>query len=115
MLYCGKCMLVTDNKKCPMCSNKKLVDVDVKDPVYLITKEMIWSDMICDVLDENNIPYLKHGNLGTALSVMFGESVEYYKFYVPYGEYEKTVEFMKELFPSDYDIDVEDIEIEVSP
>jgi len=114
MLYCGKCMLITDNKKCPLCGNKKLGNADLKDPVYLITKEMIWSDMICDALDEHNIPYLKHGNLGTALSVMFGVSVEYYKFYVPYGEYETALELMKHIFPSDYDIET-DIDDEFEP
>lgn len=98
-------MLLTDEIKCPLCGTKKLGDADMKDPVYLITKETIWSEMISDVLDENNIPYLKHGNLGPALSVMMGNIIEYCKFYVPFGEYDKSMELMKELFPSDYNID----------
>ena len=108
MPYCKKCMLMTDEAKCPLCSNKKLTEPDLKDPVYLITKEMIWSDLICGVLEENNIPYLKHGNLGTALSITLGYSVEYYRFYVPFGEYENALQYMKDIFPSDYDIDVEE-------
>ena len=111
MPYCKKCMLLTDEVKCPLCNSKKLADVDVKDPVYLITKEMIWSDMICEILGDNAIPYLKHGNLGTALSVMFGVTVEYYRFYVPFGEYEKAVQCMKDIFPSDYDIEVDEVSL----
>lgn len=103
MLYCRKCMIMTDEKKCPMCNMKKLTVLNDNEPVYLITKEMIWSDTISSVLEEHNIPYLKHGNLGTALSITLGYGVEYYKFYVPYGEYQTALQLMKEIFPSDFD------------
>lgn len=103
MLYCKKCMLMTDEKKCPMCNTKKLTELNDKEPVYLITKEMIWSDTISNVLEEHNIPYLKHGNLGPALSITLGYGVEYYKFYVPYCEYETALQLMHDIFPSDFD------------
>jgi predicted acetyltransferase len=56
----------------------------------------IFSGMIEDTLKENDIPYLKKGRIGAAMSIMGLSNLEDYNFYVPFAEHErakKLIEF----------------------
>ena len=68
------------------------------DPVYLTTKDIIWSGAVEDILKENNIPYLKQGSLGAGITARIGHSMETYQFYVPFGAYEKAKKLLAEFF-----------------
>ena len=98
MLYCEKCMMLCDEKKCPNCGIEKLRVPKENDPVFLMTKEGIWSGGIEEILKENSIPCLKQGIQGTALTIKMGDITETYQFFVPFGAYEKSKELLRHLF-----------------
>lgn len=99
MLYCDLCMLLSNAKECPNCGGTKLRSVAANDPVYLLTKDSIWSGMVEDLLNQNSIPFLKQGTLGAGLAAKTGYATETYKFYVPQGVYETAVELIASVFP----------------
>lgn len=97
MLYCSNCMLLVDENVCYNCGKKKLCEPKPNDPVYLITKDFFVSAIVEDVLNQNHIPFLKQGTLGSVISIGFGCAVENYQFYVPFGFYEKSKELVSEI------------------
>jgi len=98
MLYCKRCNLLCANKKCDRCASNKLCEPKENDPVYLITKNVVWSGGIEDILTENNIPYLKKGLLGAGIASRTGYGMENYQFYVPFGAYKKSRELLAAIF-----------------
>ena len=98
MLHCKNCMLLCSGNVCPNCGTKDLCEPKDDDPVYLTTKDVIWSGAIEDILKKNHIPYLKRGLLGTALALKMGYGAEHYQFFVPYTAYEKSQELLGAIF-----------------
>ena len=98
MLYCEKCMLLAPDNVCSSCKNRNVRDVKENDPVYLTTKDAIWSGVIEDMLTKNNIPYLKNGFFGAGITSTMGYSMEMYKFFVPFGAYKKSKELLSDAF-----------------
>ena len=98
MKYCETCMILTDDDNCPSCGTHKLHAPKENDPVYLMTREAIWSGGIEETLKENGIPCLKKGLHGAGVTERIGGyTTESYSFYVPYGAYQKS----KEIFDID--------------
>lgn len=85
MLYCKKCQYIYEGSACPICGKSKGSEPENDDPCYLVEKEIIWADMLKNVLDDNNIPYITKGRLGAAMSVNLGSMFERERFYVPYA------------------------------
>ena len=98
MLYCKPCKLLCADEKCGRCGNKKLHEPKANDPVYLITKDILWSGGIEELLTANNIPYLKEGLLGAGVTARIGYGMESYQFYVPFGAYKKSKELLADIF-----------------
>lgn len=97
MMYCQKCKVLTDSSdKCLFCETKKIREPKINDEIYLTTQKPIFSGMFEDLLKQNKIPYLKQGKLGAALAIKAG-LFEEYKFFVPFGAYEKSKELLKYL------------------
>jgi len=84
--------------KCGHCGSNKLREPKENDPVYLITKNIVWSGGIEDILTENNIPYLKKGLLGAGVASRTGYGMEDYKYFVPFGAYKKSKELLAAIF-----------------
>ena len=53
MLYCEKCRRNTEEDRCPECGRKKLREIREDDPCFLIERDVIWSEVIEDILKEN--------------------------------------------------------------
>jgi len=98
MFYCEKCKLLCTDDECMNCGNKKLYEPKENDPVYLITKDVMWSGTVEDILNQNNIPYLKEGLLGAGITSKAGYAVENYQFFVPFGAYKKSKELLTNIF-----------------
>ena len=100
MLYCEKCRSLFDINVCPFCGNKKVRDPKENDAVYLTAKNSLFSGMLKDVLTKNHIPYmdLRRGSVGSFVSNVPSGFSEEYRFYVPYGAYEKAKELLEEFF-----------------
>jgi len=89
MLYCPNCMeLTSDTKKCSLCGSK-LREARADDPVYLVTKDHIFTGSIEEILAKNNIPCLKKPLYGAGLANRTGYA-EIYRIYVPFGLYGKA-------------------------
>ena len=117
MLYCEICMILIepDEERCPECKNRKLRPPNGNDPVYLLSKELLWSGGIEDVLRENGIPCLKKSAQGSIVNVIFGQFGDVIGFYVPFAALEKSKEllagFMEEGEPEGEELP-EDLEYE---
>jgi hypothetical protein len=98
MRYCKKCKLLCSGEECEGCGNNKLCDPKENDTVYLITKDVIWSGAIEDILTKNDIPYLKQGLLGAGVTSKVGYAMENYQFFVPFGAYNKSKELLANIF-----------------
>ena len=98
MLYCKKCMALSQTDKCEKCGSSKLVVPLENDPVYLVNKDPMWAGVACDVLKTNEIPYIKKSFLGEGLAFQVGYYLENYDIYVPYGLYEEAKELLSEIF-----------------
>ena len=95
MKYCERCMLLAEDNNCPKCNSQKLREPIENDPVFLMTREAIWSGGIEETLKENGIPCLKRGLHGAGFTEHIGGfTTESYLFYVPYGALEKSRELL---------------------
>lgn len=101
MNYCGKCYHVFKQEQCPYCQNRKTRKVTAEDLCFLIEKQLIWTEIIKQVLEENEIPYQYQGDKGAGLAIKMGPYLENYQFYVPYEYLEKAKALMNNLFPDD--------------
>lgn len=98
MFYCEKCKLLCTDSECTNCGNKKLCEPKENDPVHLITKDAIWSGGIEELLKENGIPCLKQGIQGAGITAKLGYLTETYRFFVPFGAYEKSKELLEDIY-----------------
>jgi hypothetical protein len=89
--------LVSENA-CPNCGNEKIKKAQNNDPVYIITKDAIMAASIEDILNENDIPFLKKGLVGAGITSRIGFTKEIYEFFVPYSAYGKAKELLYNFF-----------------
>ena len=97
-MYCEKCCILFDNVICPRCGSTRVRPEQPDDPCLLTEKSQIWSDMLADVLEKQQIPFLRKGKLGAALMMQVGSFFETYRFYVPAGQLQRAAEIVEELF-----------------
>lgn len=101
MFYCEDCKLANNENKCFNCSKKNLPEIKSNNAVYLTSKDAIWSATLEDILDRNEIPFIKNGTQGAGITSEIGFGGEYYHFYVPYGAYEEAKEIVDSIFFKD--------------
>ncbi len=65
--------------------------------VLLTEKELIWAEMLMEVLGDNDIPYARLPVLGAAFSMRTG-TPERLRIYVPADKKARAEELMAELF-----------------
>lgn len=97
MLYCEDCKSLTADSECPSCGSKKLREAKENDPVYLLTKDAVFAASIEDILAQNDISCLKNPLLGAGFVARTG-CPEFYKFFVPFGAYNKAEELLYNFF-----------------
>lgn len=98
MKYCDKCYSVFETIKCPNCNNRKVREVLEDDYCFLIEKEVLWAEMLMEVFEKENIPYIAYPTYGAGLSIKMGLYSEIFKFYVPYQFLNKAVLIVKNMF-----------------
>ncbi len=99
MLYCPKCKKLSESSRCEHCGNKKLTEPTADTPVFLISKNPLWSGMIEDVLEDNSVPFLKKIAHGDGITeAILGYGMEVYSFYVPYERLNEAHELVFPLF-----------------
>ena len=98
MLYCEKCHYLSKNETCSNCGDKKLRIVDDEDYYFLIEKEMIWAEMLKEILEKNNIDFISSPVLGAGITTKIGIASETYQFYVRYAQYKEAQKLIEMMF-----------------
>lgn len=81
-------------------SNENTNDISRKkepggnEPFLLTETDRMRADMIEPILKDSGIPYERRGVLGAGVTINAGARLETYRFYVPYGAYEKCKELL---------------------
>ena len=97
-LYCEECNLVFTGERCPCCGGKRVRPPKGEDLCFLVEKEMIWSDLLSEVLRDNGIPFLKKGRMGAGLAMQAGFLGEHFRFYVNYENLAEAAALVDALF-----------------
>ncbi len=84
-MYCEKCKVLFDGRVCPQCGSSKVREPKDNDECFLTEKEMIWGEMLADVLNENHIPFYYKKTLGAGMAMKVGPNSERYRFFVPFS------------------------------
>ena len=98
MLYCEKCHYLSKDEKCNNCGDKKLRMVHDEDYCFLIEKEMIWAEMLKEILEKNKIDFVSSPVLGAGITTRIGIASETYQFYVRYTQYKEAQELIEMMF-----------------
>lgn len=101
-MYCERCCFAFEGDTCPLCGRRKLRPAGAEDLCLLAEKEQIWSEMLADVLRQNNIPFLRKAVLGAAITLRTGLSQERYRFFVAYRDLRRAKGAVEQLFGDDY-------------
>ena len=99
MNYCPRCQILT-REKCPVCG-RRTRPVEPTDPVLFLMADNLRADMAEPVLEANEIPYARMGNLGAGLTMYTSPAFETFRFYVPYEILPKARELITETFGED--------------
>lgn len=99
-MYCEKCQALTpeNEKGCLRCGENARRQPQPEDYCFLVEKEMMWGEMLADVLEQNEIPFEIKRALGAGLAVTLGPLSERYAFFVPYRCYDRAQQIVEELF-----------------
>ena len=100
MYYCQHCGVLIDASSCPFCGNKSVREPRKNDFCFVVEKEAIWAGLFSDVLSQNEIPFITKRALGAGFSMKVGPMLERFRFYVPYGYYERAKELEEDTFPA---------------
>lgn len=99
MLFCEKCNLLTNDKRCPNCRTKKLRDVRDDDFCYFADLHSMYFEMFEEALKNNNVdvvgvPYYP----GNAVVFSNAGRADGRKVYVRYKNLDVATEIYNELF-----------------
>lgn len=97
-MYCEKCSISFETNCCPACGNKSVRTPLPDDMCFLTEKELLWSEMLEDVLKQNNIPVLTKKMLGIGMALKIGPMSERVRFYVPYSYLQESEMIVEGLF-----------------
>lgn len=97
-MYCERCKIVFEGNECPKCGNKKVKEPAGDDLCFLVEKEVIWGEMLADVLKQKDIPFYHKNVLGTGFALRAGSQFERYKFFVPYSHFSYAKSIVDDLF-----------------
>lgn len=86
--YCNHCYLVHKEERCPSCRERNQLSTP-EDLIFYIEADYFLSPRVEDFLKEEEIPYLKKGELGAGLALKIGYSFEQNLFFIPLAAYKK--------------------------
>ena len=83
---------------CKNCGHKLLKPIKKDDYCFLTEKEMIYAEMLKEVLDNYHIPYICEPFMGVGLALKVSIMRESYQFFVPYQYYDESLKIVNEKF-----------------
>ena len=99
MKYCPRCQILAQ-EKCPVCG-RRTREVEATDPVLFLITDNIHADMAEPVLEDQEIPFARMGNLGAGLTMYTSPNFETFRFYVPFEALSRARRVMTETFGED--------------
>ena len=107
-LYCENCGILTELSRCPVCSNRELRVPLASDYCFLTEKELLWSNVLEELLTDNGIPCVTKNALGAGLTSKIGAMQERTRFYVPYLKLKTARALEEEFFAAKFEGSLED-------
>ena len=98
MYYCERCRSLNENDCCDICGKSHLKEVEPDDKCFLIEKEVMWAEMLIEVLENNQIPYTYTTSMGAGMALKVGPLFERYQIFVPYAYIEQARDCVRTLF-----------------
>lgn len=113
LLYCPECKRLYDEaEKCPVCGKRRGREPQADDPCFLISVGAIWSEMVADLLKQNEIPFEQKSSKGAALAMLTGLLGETFDYYVAFDRYGEAKELTDAFFAQSESEAEEEIEEE---
>lgn len=100
-MYCANCNLLTDASRCPACDSRRLRLPNSQDYCFLVKKDILWAEILEDVLKQNRIPVVTRMAHSTAVLLRSNPLNQEVLFYVPYGWLERAKELEQSLFDAE--------------
>lgn len=114
-MYCEKCGICFETNCCPACGSKNVRTPQPDDMCFLTEKELLWSEMLEDILRQNHVPFLTKKALGIGMALKVGLMRERVRFYVPYSHLQEAQMIIESLFsvPKDGDCDENQVDWQI--
>ena len=96
--YCPRCRALSTGERCPRCGNAELTEPTADELCFLTQQPYLWSEMLADVLRQNDIPVFTQNYLGAGMTSKIGSMMEQVSFYVPYSRFSEADDLVKTLF-----------------
>ena len=95
---CPRCRALSTGERCPRCGNAELTEPTADELCFLTQQPYLWSEMLADVLRQNDIPVFTQNYLGAGMTSKIGSMMEQVSFYVPYSRFSEADDLVKTLF-----------------
>lgn len=99
MRYCEACKTAFEGARYPTCGNADARAARDGDECFLTEQDMIFGEMLADVLKQNGVPFYYKPMLGAGLTMKVGLYKERYRFFVPYEHFAQAQQVLDALFP----------------
>ena len=113
LLYCPNCKrLYNEEEKCPVCGKRKGREPQADDPCFLMSVGTIWTEMVSDLLKQNEIPFEQVSSKGAAIAMLTGLLGETFDYYVTFDRYGEAKELTDAFFAQNREEETEETETE---
>lgn len=95
---CPRCQSLSEGVACARCGYGPLQVPEADSLCFLTKQPALWSEMLEDVLRQNDIPVFTQNDLGAGLTSKIGSIMERVSFYVPFSRFSEAEDLVKTLF-----------------
>lgn len=97
-MYCERCGTIFEANRCPDCGSEDVHMPLPDDLCFLTERELMWGEMLEDVLKQHHIFVLEKRVLGAGVTAKIGPMFEHIRLYVPYSNLREAQEIVESLF-----------------
>ena len=105
-MYCERCNRLVYKPQCPGCGRKDLRMPQPEDFCFLTEPDPLWTQALCDLLQDNGVEYLTRKVHGAALMTKTGIP-QRTRFFVRYRDHQRAKELNEAFFSGSFDFETE--------